>query len=188
MDERMKQRLVGAAVLVIAAVVFVPMVLDQAEPEPRLLPTPPAVTPEAPEPLPADADARAVPLATPPAAAPRPASAPPATPPAEREPVVRAAPPPPAEKPAVRTTPPPPKEPAAASGYAVQVGSFTKAANARGLRDKLVAKGYAAFVRDTGSVTRVYVGPQPSRAAAEKMRQKLEAEAKLTGIVVTLPG
>jgi DedD protein len=70
----------------------------------------------------------------------------------------------------------------------VQLGSFSKAANARGLRDKLAAKGYAAFVKSAGSVTRVYVGPQSSRAAAEKMLKKLQAETKLEGIVVTLPG
>ncbi len=31
MDERLKQRLVGAAVLVLAAVVFIPMLLDQGD-------------------------------------------------------------------------------------------------------------------------------------------------------------
>ena len=36
MDERMKQRLVGAAVLVLAAVIFVPMLLDQDDGDPKL--------------------------------------------------------------------------------------------------------------------------------------------------------
>ena len=81
-----------------------------------------------------------------------------------------------------------PTKEAARSGYAVQLGSFSKAANARGLRDKLKASGYAAFVKSAGSVTRVYVGPQPSRAAAEKMLKKLRSETKLQGLVVTLPG
>ena len=70
----------------------------------------------------------------------------------------------------------------------MQLGSFSKAANARGLRDKLAARGYAAFVKSAGTVTRVYVGPQPSRAAAEKMLKKLRSDMKLEGIVVTLPG
>jgi cell division septation protein DedD len=56
------------------------------------------------------------------------------------------------------------------------------------LRDKLVAKGYTAFVKTTGSVTRVYVGPQKDRAEAEKMLAKLLAETKLKGIVVKLSG
>lgn len=180
MDERMKQRLVGAAVLVIAAVVFIPMVLDRADEEvPRVLPAPTVVAPE--EPLPPDAGARAVPLTGAPTAAPpersdpapdRPVSQPPASATEKAPPVAKAASPPASAK----------------TGFAVQLGSFSKADNARGLRDKLAAKGYQAFVRGAGSVTRVYVGPEPSRAAAEAMLKKLEAETKLKGIVVTLPG
>jgi len=74
------------------------------------------------------------------------------------------------------------------SGFAVQVGSFAKASNATGLRNKLVAKGYTAFVKSSGSVTRVYVGPQSSRAKAEKVLKKLLAEFRLKGIVVRLSG
>lgn len=179
MDDRMKQRLVGAAVLVIAAVIFVPMLLDEGEEgAPQIVPAPRIIQPE---PLPADADARAVPLGDERAAAPAPAA------PAPPQP----APAPPAPRkeqpPAKTATAPAPAKQATKSGYAVQLGSFTKAGNARGLRDKLAARGYAAFVKSTGSVTRVYVGPQPSRAAAEKMLKKLHKETKLEGIVVTLP-
>ena len=53
-----------------------------------------------------------------------------------------------------------------------------------GLRDKLVARGYTAFVKTTGAVTRVYVGPQRDRAATEKMLKELQVETKLKGIVV----
>ena len=73
-------------------------------------------------------------------------------------------------------------------GCAVQLGSFSKADNARGLRDKLVAGGYTAFVTTSGSVTRVYVGPQSSRAEAEKVLKKLLADTKLKGIVVNFSG
>lgn len=180
LDERMKQRLVGAVVLVVAAVVFVPMLLDQDDEEPRIVPAPRVIQPE---PLPADADARAVPLEgnTPVAVLP---PAAPAPPPVQQAPAKQAAP---AKKAAPKKKAAPAKK-SAKSGYAVQLGSFSKAANARGLRDKLAAKGYTAFVESAGSVTRVYVGPQPSRAAAEKMLKKLRAEMKLEGIVVTLPG
>lgn len=180
LDERMKQRLVGAVVLVVAAVVFVPMLLDQDDEEPRIVPAPRVIQPE---PLPADADARAVPLeGNTPVAVPPPAA--PAPPPVQQAPAKQAAP---AKKAAPKKKAAPAKK-SAKSGYAVQLGSFSKAANARGLRDKLAAKGYTAFVESAGSVTRVYVGPQPSRAAAEKMLKKLRAEMKLEGIVVTLPG
>jgi len=179
MDERLKRRLVGAAVLVLAAVVFVPMVLDQGgeapQQLPRIVPTPPPriVPPQPPE----DADARVVPLdRRPPAATPAPA--PPAPAPAKVEPAK--------VEPATRTPiAPAPGEP---SGFAVQLGSFSKADNARGLRDKLIARGYKAFVKSSGSVSRVYVGPQHDRAEAGKMREKLLADTKLKGIVVEISG
>ena len=77
-------------------------------------------------------------------------------------------------------------KPAAPSGFAVQLGSFSNAANARGLRDKLEAKGYTAFVQTEGSVTRVYVGPQKSRAKADEVKKQLLEKAKLKGFVVKL--
>ena len=177
MDERLKQRLVGAAVLVLAAVIFVPMLLDQGDGDPRpparIIPQPP---PEPmPPPLPEDASARSVPLDSKRTAA---------------VPAVPAAPAPekPAAKTVKRTAPVAPVAASVKSGFAVQVGSFSKAGNARGLRDKLLAKGYTAFVKSAGSVTRVYVGPQSSREKAEKVLKKLLAELRLKGIVVQLSG
>lgn len=177
MDERMKQRVIGAAVLVIAAVVFIPMLLDQQGGEvpdqvPRMIPSPspPSAPPSLP---PRDTDVRIVPLEQP-----IPAPAAPAEPaPARNEPAAKAVtvPAPPA---------PPPKKPAVKSAFAVQLGSFSKASNALGLRDRLNAKGYRAFVKTSGSVTRVYVGPQKNRAEAEKALKKLLADTKLKGIVV----
>lgn len=154
MDDRVKQRLVGAVVLVLAGVIFVPMLLDRSSERPRA----PASTP----PPPAAAGSRVVPVesgaTTPLPAAPEPVAA---------------------EK--------PPITPAVTTGFAVQLGAFSRAENAMGLRDKLLARGYAAFLKTTGSATRVYVGPQPDRAAAEQMLKKLRAETKLKGIVVKFP-
>jgi DedD protein len=176
MDERLKQRLVGAAVLVLAAVIFVPMLLDQGDGDPKppariiqQLPLEPV-----PPPLPDDASARSVPLdSKPTVAVPAPAA------PAARK------------LPAKTVDKAAPVAPAATGmkpGFAVQVGSFSKAGNARGLRDKLVAKGYTVFVKSSGAVTRVYVGPQSSRGEAEKVLKKLLAELQLKGIVVQPPG
>ena len=160
MDERLKRRLIGAVVLVLAAVVFVPMLLEQGGEVPK---QPPRVVPTQP---PEDTDARVVPLnRNAPVAAPVPAKPAPAE-----------------EKQAVRTTSAP--APAEPSGFAVQLASFSKADNARGLRDRLVAGGYTVFVKSSGSVSRVYVGPQRNRAEAEKMLKKLLADTKLKGIVV----
>ena len=176
MDERMKQRLVGAAVLVLAAVIFVPMLLDQDDGDPQLPARIIQRSPSQPEPpsLPEDASARSVPLDSKPTAEPAP-------------PVPVAEPPEP-KLPAKTVN----KGTAAAgstkSGFAVQVGSFSKSSNARGLRDKLVARGYTVFVKSSGSVTRVYVGPQSSRGEAEKVLKRLLAELRLKGIVVQPPG
>jgi DedD protein len=178
MDDRLKHRLVGAAVLVLAAVVFVPMLLDSDEDE-SLQPAPRFVPSQRLE----DTDARVVPLESKPAAV---DSAPvlAITPPAQPAPIVKK----PVEKPMAKPVSPPtpvaPVAPTVASGFAVQLGSFSKADNAEGLRDKLIAKGYKAFVKNAGGVTRVYVGPQPSRAEAEKQLEKLRADTKLKGIVV----
>lgn len=180
MDDRLKQRLIGAAVLVLAAVIFVPMLLDQSGDEPR--PQEHRIVP-APQP-PAQAPARVVPLDSGTMA---PVPAPPAaTPPAKA--AVEKSSKTPAKAPAKASVKTPAKTPAKAGTFAVQLGSFSKSDNARGLRDKLVAKGYTAFVKTTGSVTRVYVGPQTDRAEAEKMLEKLLAETKLKGIVVKLSG
>ncbi len=169
MDHRLKQRLVGATVLVLAAVVFIPMLLEQNE-----------------EPAP-----RAGRLLAP---SPSDAASGPAAPAEERAPVLAPAP---AAKAPAAPAPTPAKasggsaassKPAAGGRFAVQLGSFAKAENARGLRDKLVARGYTAFVETEGSISRVYVGPQPSRAEAERMVKKLLAETKLKGIVVNLSG
>jgi DedD protein len=185
MDERLKRRVVGAAVLVVAAVLFVPMLLYQADeaPEQPFRRTPSASTQPrlpAPVPPPEDTKVRVVPLdRTAPAAA------------------VAASPPKP--KPAKAVKPAPAREKAPAkvataaappgkSGFVVQLGSFSKASNAVGLRDKLKAKGYKAFVKTSGSITRVYVGPQQNRAEAEKALKKLLADTKMKGIVVNFSG
>ena len=178
LGDRMKQRLVGAAVLVLAAVVFVPMLLDPGDEEPQPRERDIVTQP------PVDAPARVVPLE---ADAKVPASAPaaPPAPPAEASTKPSAAP---AKSPSKASTRTPTKTASRAGTFAVQLGSFSKADNAEGLRDKLLADGYAAFIETSGSVTRVYVGPQSSRAEAEKMVQKLLTETKLRGIVVNFSG
>jgi cell division septation protein DedD len=160
-------------VLVLAAVVFVPMLLDQGGGSPRPMPDEiPAGTRE-------DSTSRVVPLAT----------LPDEPDPAGVQPESRTEPEPAVEAPPAKTVkvPTPPKT-APAAGFAVQLGSFAKAENAEGLRDRLVARGYKAFVKSAPSATRVYVGPQATRAEAEKVLQALLADSKLQGFVVQYPG
>lgn len=190
MDERLKQRLVGAAVLVSLAVIFVPMLLDGArEPEPRFVvddipdrPTQEDASPIIPL---EDLDA---PSGSPASDADR--SAPEAT----SEPGVSAAAVE-AERDAPSGGPQRPGAPtdtAAVSAWVVQLGSFARSQNAVALRDQLRAKGYTAFLEsadsDQGRVTRVYVGPELRRAQAEQALKKLQGEVDLKGIVVRYPG
>jgi DedD protein len=184
MDERLKRRLVGAAVLVVAAVVFVPMVLDQGSetpPQPsRSIPSTSPLPLPTPRLAPENTDVRVLPLESPvvplPAEPPKPAK------------IAKPAPPPKEKAPAKVASKPAAPKPAANSGFAVQLGSFSKAGNAVGLRDKLNAKGYKAFMKTSGSVSRVYVGPQKTRAEAQKALEKLLADTKMKGIVVSYPG
>lgn len=195
MDERLKQRLVGAAVLVLLAVIFIPMILDQApESEPRRMSAPAPSKPDQ------DFSSRIIPLdapATPMVEARRARieSVDPAAP--AEDPGKQAEDLPRDERPADSTT-------AAASGsdagtntagptaWAVQLGSFSSAQNAVALRDSLRKKGYTAFVERAeshgGEVTRVFVGPALAREQADEVVKKLHAETKLMGIVVKYPG
>jgi DedD protein len=78
-----------------------------------------------------------------------------------------------------------------AKAWAVQVGSFSNPDNALGLRNKLRDKGYSAFVEKVttskGEVYRVRVGPEVKRSEAEALQQELQAKLKLKGLVVAHP-
>lgn len=85
----------------------------------------------------------------------------------------------------------PPSASRDSQAWAVQVGSFSKQSNALGLRDKLRAKGYRAFVEqvstDKGDVYRVRVGPEVQRSKAEELKKELQEKLKLNGLVVAHP-
>jgi DedD protein len=74
--------------------------------------------------------------------------------------------------------------------WAVQLGSFSNQANAERLAADLRKKGYAAFLSqlqtESGQLHRVRVGPQDSRDSAESIAAKLNA-AGHKGQVVTHP-
>ena len=80
----------------------------------------------------------------------------------------------------------------APEAWIVQVGSFGSEPNALALRDKLRGKGYAAFVETVRlgdrRVLRVGVGPQMSKSKSESLRDKLESEMGLSGLVVSYTG
>jgi cell division septation protein DedD len=75
----------------------------------------------------------------------------------------------------------------AATGFAVQLGSFGQVENAQKYASQLSDRGFAVFVRSGGSaaVHRVYAGPRSTRDAAEKLAAVL-GDAGYKGIVVDL--
>jgi len=198
MDQMLKQRLIGGIVIIALAVIFIPMLLEgpdkEVSPGTQNMPPPPAIDyqTEVELPVPAAPADSAEPAETPEApAAPEQevsalpeAAVPPAEPaPAPVKPVEKAAPPPSPEKAAPRTA-----SPADQGGWVLQVGSFTQEANARSLRDRLKKAGYQASVQvaksSGGTIHRVLIGPVSDRPAAEKLRDKLAREQKLTAMVL----
>ena len=75
--------------------------------------------------------------------------------------------------------------------WAVQVGSFKKSSNAIRLKEKLNNKKFHAFVerimREGKPVYRVRVGPEVTRKKAQALKLKLKKEFKLSGLVVKHP-
>ena len=189
MERRLKERLTGAAVLVMLAVIFIPMILDNSgqvdpgitgtnippRPEMRLEPpVSPPMTP-APEPAPA-AVAAGAPAPAAEAAPPRPAAGdlPAANEPAEPE-----------------ADPPPAADETAAGAWIVQLGSFSSRDNALGLEQRLKQAGYPAYIEEsrgeTGRVYRVRIGPEIRKADAEETLARLGRQLDLQGIVLGHP-
>jgi len=200
MDQGLKERLVGAAVLVAIAVWLVPWVLDG--PDGGLEPSVSSLElPAAEEPMPirtqtlrlGDAqEAAAPPAASSPAPdveAAKESAAPqtqPRTEPAAETTVAALAPTPAAPVPQPARTAPPPKPTAsapaaaAAGDWTVQLGSFGEEGNARRLAQSAGTYGYKAevsSVRGSNGKTlyRVRVGPQATRAAADAAASALRA-------------
>lgn len=206
MDESLKARLIGAAVLVAVAVLLIPELLSgrkTAEPQPadsaeargtRTFtielnggsaagdPQPPPVA-EAPAPV-AVAEQPAV---EPPAAAlPEPTPEPAPEPVAPREPpAVAKAPPATPVKPPVETAPAPVN--VTRGGWAVQVGAFGSATAAQRLVKDLQGAGYRAYLapvtRSGKTLHRVRVGPEPGRDEANRLAERLKARGLPTAVV-----
>ncbi len=206
-----RQRLIGAVVLALLAVVFVPMALDpeprRERPEPALA-IPPKDSPAASLPPPAGKEPvkPAQPAATAaagPAEGPATQAAAKADAPAKaaETAVVKTVEPKAAEfKPAPKAVPaeakpaaPARAEPAAApklEGFAVQVGAFRDEAKLQQARDKLKAARISHYTErieaEGGPLTRVRAGPYPTREAAEKAAAAIR-KAGVEGRVVPLP-
>lgn len=206
MERALKERIIGATVLVVFVVLVVPIFLDgpptdgevvtervllpgQSEQETQTV----VLERDRTEPVPAasTADNAAGDTAEPPQATPlaEAQSEPP-------EPVVIRRPEPSTIPP--KSEPEPPAaaqaakpEPTSSTGmWAVQLGSFSNKDNAERLAADLRKQGYAAFLSrletDNGTLHRVRIGPQKDRAAAEAIAARL-AKADHDGQVVPHP-
>jgi DedD protein len=195
MDRRVKERLVGAVILLALIVSIVPELLPG--PAPSAKAAKPAIAPEpvrnitvdlatskAPETGPA-ADASAASSAQPAEAHGTAAAS--AAVNAAANAAANAAGPPPAVPPAhLETAAPTPKLPASGAkprastgAWAVQLGSFASRANADKLMHQLHAQGFAVYLVPGGSGAgaryRVRVGPMADRGAAAQVVAKLKS-------------
>ena len=210
MDSQLKQRLIGAAVLVAMAVIFLPALLKgPAVKEPDAAQVPLSMPPTPGE----DYETRELPLTAPEAGAPaggvlgmtpaRPDPLPAASASVAPAPAASAGhtdqvpeelyPVDPAPAPA--SSAPVAKQPAAAEPvavaagkYMVNIGSFSNLGNANALADKLRAQKLqvvADLVKlSSGSAMRVRVGPYADRATAEAARLRAEEVTGSPGKVV----
>lgn len=204
MDTPLKQRLIGLAVLIALAVIFLPMVLDGSGTRDRRqmrLELPPEPVYELPDRLrqagAEEASEESDTAPTPPQVQAEPATAQETPRETPVRALARALPEPEDEPPVAEPTPesaaPVKSETALAkpevpAAWVVQVGSFGAKNNAEALRDKLRKRGYAAFVEpypQAGkTMYRVKIGPEIKRETADGLRERLEKKEQLKGIVV----
>ncbi|MDR6676187.1 SPOR domain-containing protein [Pseudomonas oryzihabitans] len=209
----LKQRVIGALVLLALIIIFVPMLFNrqddarkvvvEAPPQPAA-PVVPSTevqavqTPEAP-PVEVVPDDPGKPLGKPqtPIAgtagqAPvqnAPVTAPPAQPqaaPVAKAPAVAAP-----AAPAAAATPAPAAKPETRLGaanlpnsWSVQLASLSSRPSADALQAKLRSQGYNAYVRSADGMNRVFVGPVIERTEADRLRDQLNKQNGVKGFVV----
>ena len=180
---RTRRRLIGAAALLLAAVIVLPMLLDSTPRpvDPVAIDIPSDKTPFTPGLTPPTRNgATTATQATRTAPAPGKAVEPPA-PPAEKKPIEEA---PAGTDAAAKESAPAAKSPektvaAGASSYALQAAALASETSARELVAKLKKAGFAAYTEKVGTRNgeriRVRVGPYATREDAEAVRTKLKA-------------
>ncbi|MBC2730906.1 SPOR domain-containing protein [Thiobacillus sp.] len=192
-----RRRLIGAVALTLLAVIALPLLLEDEPPPTSALSVHMAEAPapvQAAAPVSAAEPASSTPSQPAPPAEPAKAEPEPAKPAArpepkpEAEPVkpepVKAEPAKPQSKPHPVAAPVPQKKPAAASEmFVVQLAALSDGAKARELKARAALAGLPTYTDTVGSLTRVRVGPYPTREAAEAAAGRL-AENGMTGQVL----
>ena len=180
LDRRLKQRIVGAAVLVVLVVVFLPMLFNREDEQRRVRveapPMPQApqvvVAPVEPVSVPQPQSAEASNEATVPAAAQQPTAQASAVAVQPSAPVAAAAPASHLDADGVPIS------------WAVQLVSLSSRGRAEELQQKLRSQGLTAYIRSVDGMYRVFVGPLLERAEAERVGGQLARQHKLSPIVV----
>jgi DedD protein len=205
MDRRVKERLVGASILVVLIVLIVPELLSGPAPGP-VTPRLPVSAPEPVRNVTVDLTPNKAPAPEPPAEAAASSAQPPETGSGDAASAVAeptpASPAPAAPVPSaplettatLETTAPPPtsaataaKPAAAGHSWAVQLGSFASHANADKLVRQLKAQGFSVYVLSGGSGPslryRVRVGPMADRSAAAQAAVRLKSLGHVGSLV-----
>lgn len=199
-ESKLKQRIVGALVLIALAVIFLPMLLKQEDPARKIVVEAPPmpVVPEqpqypvtevaVPEPVIDDEWDGAVITEQPLTIDSAPVQ-PVAVEPAPAAPVVTQPVKPVVTQPVSKK----PEQPVIAPGidknnlpvsWSVQLANLTNKANAEALRDTYRKKQYNAYVRSSDGVHRVLIGPLVKEADAQSMCKSLKAREKQECFVV----
>ncbi|EMB0804776.1 SPOR domain-containing protein [Pseudomonas aeruginosa] len=205
LERGLKQRIVGALVLIALAVIFLPMLFTR-EDESRQVVVEAPLRPQAPAMPSVEVQPTEVPELQPgeediapeiveegsPAAAGQP-SQPigglPATPPPAQTQAPAASPPPSQPQPPAAPPSPPPAEKRLDANnlpqsWSVQLASLSNRARAEELQKTLRSQGYNAYIRSFDGMNRVFVGPVIQRAEADRLRDQLSKQQKLNGFVV----
>lgn len=180
LDKGLRQRMVGALVLVALAVIFLPMLFSREDQLQRVVVEAPAMPQSPPMPS-AELEPVAVPQVEDLPQEPVPGAGLEASAAQVEAPAIVA----PA---AVTDLAPPPVSRLDANGLAlswsVQLASLSNRASAESLQQTLRGKGYNAYIRNVEGMNRVFVGPVIERAEAERLRDQLTRLQKLNGFVV----
>ncbi|MGV8326499.1 SPOR domain-containing protein [Pseudomonas aeruginosa] len=207
LERGLKQRIVGALVLIALAVIFLPMlftredesrqVVVEAPPRPQApaMPSVEVQPTEVPELQPGEEDiAPEIVEEGSSAAAGQPSQPigglPTTPPPAQTQTQAPAASPPPSQPqpPAAPPSPPPAEKRLDANNlpqsWSVQLASLSNRARAEELQKTLRSQGYNAYIRSFDGMNRVFVGPVIQRAEADRLRDQLSKQQKLNGFVV----
>lgn len=186
-ESKLKQRIVGAIVLVALAVIFLPMlfkqedsvreVVVQAPPMPDIPAAPqfPVAEVAVPEPVLDDSWDEPLITATPVQAESLPDTSVPVKPIVDAQSI--------STQPATSLKPQPEPQPAAPGidqnnlpvSWSVQLASLTNKDNAQALRDSYRNKQYNAYVRSANGTHRVFIGPLVKQTEAQAMCKRLKS-------------